>query len=78
LRRPYVPVGTRAAKAIKKNPEKSNRAIAAELGVSYKAVRKAQEKTADNQLSPDKRIAKGGKSYPAKVSRVSDEDLTKI
>jgi hypothetical protein len=39
-------------------------------------VRKAQEKTADNRLSPDKRIGKGGKSYAAKVSRVSDEDPT--
>jgi hypothetical protein len=30
----YVPAGARAAKAIADNPEKSDRAIAAELGVS--------------------------------------------
>jgi hypothetical protein len=38
----YVRVGTRAAEAIAQNPEKPNRGIAAELGVSREAVRKAR------------------------------------
>src|SRR5208282_2145965 len=52
----------RAAEAVKTNPEKSNRAIAAEVGVDEKTVRKVR----CGQSAPaEKRIGQDGKSYPA-------------
>lgn len=56
----YKPAAARAAEAIAANPEKSNRAIAADIGVSEPTVRRARKSTA----SPDavaKRIGKDGK-----------------
>ena len=44
----YVPASQRAAEAIKNNPEKSNRAIAAELGVSDMTVGRARESLGRN------------------------------
>lgn len=41
----YVPAGTRAAQALAKNPEKSDRAIAAEIGVSTPTVGRARKAT---------------------------------
>jgi hypothetical protein len=48
--KPYVPKLRRAADAIRANPEKSDRAIAAEIGVSQPTVSKART---ENQLSVD-------------------------
>ena len=39
---PYVPKTVRAAEAIRANPEKSNRAIADETGLSEPTVRRAR------------------------------------
>jgi hypothetical protein len=51
---PYVPKTMRAAEAIKANPEKSNRAIAAEFGVGKETVREARnELAATGQLEAD-------------------------
>src|SRR4029077_7963628 len=59
---PYVPKTIRAAEAIKADPNKSARAIAAEIGVSRETVRQAR---GDNRhLSPE-RTGRDGKSYPA-------------
>jgi hypothetical protein len=44
---PAIPKTQRAIEAVKANPEKSNRAIAAEIGADEKTVRKAREATAD-------------------------------
>ena len=40
---PYVPRALRAKEAIKANPEKSDRAIAADLGVDHKTVAAARK-----------------------------------
>jgi hypothetical protein len=59
-----VPAGARAAAAVLAHPEKSNRAIAAELGVSNQTVMRAREQGAPSG-APEKRVGKDGKSYPA-------------
>jgi len=48
-----IPAGMRAADAIAKNPEKSDRAIAAEIGVDHKTVAKARKSVGEN--SPPQR-----------------------
>ena len=68
-----MPVGQRAAEAIAKNPEKSNRAVAAELGVSHVSVQRARNNSGGTYVPPDRRVGKDGKSYPAKATH-SDED----
>jgi hypothetical protein len=71
---PYVPAGEVAAKAIKANPEKSNNAIAKEIGVGETTVRrirgspKGEPARRIRGTSKDvtaRRIGKDGKSYPA-------------
>jgi hypothetical protein len=44
----YAPKSARAAEAIKANPEKSDRAIAAEIGVSHTTVQEAREATGNH------------------------------
>jgi hypothetical protein len=68
---PYVPAGVLAAKAVAASPEKSNRAIADEIGVGFETVRRARQ-SGDPNGSPAKRTGKDGKSYPAKKA-VADE-----
>ena len=59
---PYIPATMRAAKAIAKNPNKSNRAIAAELGIAPDTVDRARRKsTARNQAVGKKRVGRDGK-----------------
>lgn len=58
----YVPASQRAAEAIKNNPEKSNRAIAAELGVSDMTVGRARESLGATYVAPD-RLGRDGKIY---------------
>ena len=56
----YVPAGKRAQEAVAASPERSDRAIAAEIGVDHKTVAKARARTGDN--SPvQKRTGKDGK-----------------
>jgi hypothetical protein len=59
---PCVPVSVRAAEAIAKSPEKSNRAIAADLGVGVESVRTTRNKLGDQQGSPANHVGKDGKS----------------
>ena len=56
---PYVPAGTRATKAVEENPEMSDRAIAADIGVSHTTVQKARKSTG-NKL-PVARTGRDGK-----------------
>jgi hypothetical protein len=63
--KPYVPAKVRAADAIKANPEKSNRAIADEIGVSDMTVGRARKEGATD-VAPEEVIGRDGKSYPAK------------
>jgi regulator of replication initiation timing len=64
---PYVPAGVAAANAVAAHPEKSDRAIAAEIGVSDKTVGKARRATAESS-AVDTRVGLDGKArkQPAK------------
>src|SRR5262245_23999563 len=58
----YVPKSVRAAEAVKANPEKSDRAIAAEIGASPTTVGKARkELSTDGQLDDEPRTGLDGK-----------------
>jgi transposase-like protein len=77
---PYIPAGARAAEAIAKNPEKSDRAIAAEIGVSDTTVLRARKAGASHEAT-DRRTGKDGKSYKAskpKKSAVTAEDRSNL
>jgi len=50
---PYMPAGQRAAEAIKVNPHMSDRAIAAEIGVSQPTVSRARKHATDTHVSVD-------------------------
>ena len=56
----------RAVEAIKANPEKSDRAIAADLGVSPMTVGRARETAGVTDVTPVERTGRDGKSYPVK------------
>jgi hypothetical protein len=71
---PYLPAGQRAAEAVAANPEKSDRAIAKDIGVDHKTVAKARKSGGEysppaSSDAPDKREGQDGKSYPAKAER---------
>jgi len=59
---PYVPAGVAAAKAIAAHWEKSDRAIAKEIGIHYSTVREARIKLTGGNPSVDKRIGLDGKA----------------
>jgi hypothetical protein len=65
---PYLPASQRAAEAIAANPERSDRAIAAEIGVGKNTVMRARQ-SAGPDGPPEKRIGQDGKSYPAKATK---------
>lgn len=56
---PYVPVSVRAREAVEKHPEKSDRAIAVELGVSPTSVGRARQLSTAGQL--EHRVGRDGK-----------------
>lgn len=56
----YPPASEFAARAVAANPEKSDRAIAKEIGVSADTVRRARETTARNR-AVDRRLGRDGK-----------------
>jgi hypothetical protein len=62
---PYVPAGDLAAKAVAANPDKSDRTIAAEIGVGKDTVRRARKSVGANAPT-EKRVGKDGKSYKAR------------
>ena len=63
----YVPAGMRAAKAIAANPEKSNRALATETGISEATIRRARPAASCD--APETRVGQDGKNYPATASK---------
>src|SRR5690242_17274979 len=65
----HIRAGQRAEKAVMNNPEKSDRALAAEIGVSQPTVLRARRKLADTNVSVEKRIGLDGKQRKAKLSR---------
>src|SRR5262245_55175690 len=58
---PYASALWLAAEAIKASPQKSDRAIAKEIGVSNVTVSKARKDATVNQLTVDKRVGLDGK-----------------
>lgn len=66
---PYLPKAGRARQAVDANPQKSNRALAAELGVDEKTVRNAR--TADN--SAVERTGLDGKTRRLPIRAEEDE-----
>jgi hypothetical protein len=68
--KPYVPAAVRVAKLASERPELSNRAIAAELGVDEKTVRKARA----DQSAPDEVIGRDGKRYPSRIQAPEESD----
>jgi hypothetical protein len=68
---PVVAKSVRAAQAIKANPGKSDRAIAADIGVSHPTVAKARSELGGNNLPPE-RTGQDGKSYSVR-QRISDD-----
>ena len=68
----YMPKAVRAAEAIKANPEKSDRAIAEELGVSDMTVGRAR-KQVQHDVAPEKRVGLDGKKQAAKKKRPENE-----
>jgi hypothetical protein len=67
----YVPAAQRAAEAIKANPGKSDRAIAADIGVNQSTVSRARQ-SGDAPASPE-RTGRDGKQYSVRQRRVSVE-----
>jgi hypothetical protein len=70
----YISASAFAAKAIERNPEKSNRAIAEEIGVSYETVRR--ERPTDTNVSVEPRTGKDGRrrKMPRKVTRRAEAE----
>jgi len=70
----------RAAKALKSNPEKSNRVIAQEIGVNERTVRNTRGAGAEKS-APERRTGADGKNYPAsqppKLKTVDDDTATR-
>lgn len=60
--KPYIPAKVRAAEAIAANPQKSNRAIAEELGVDKRTVDTARRELGGDD-SPPEREGRDGKIY---------------
>jgi hypothetical protein len=72
---PYLPAGQRAVAAIKANPGKSDRAIAAQIGVSPTTVGKARQLSIVD--SSRKRLGKDGKvrRLPTRQAPARNENL---
>jgi|GEM_PF-6073284 len=74
---PYIAPGQRAAAALKAEPGKSDRAIAAEAGVGSNTVRRAREPAAPHG-APEKRQGRDGKHYPAKTKRAKRKSVARL
>jgi hypothetical protein len=75
--KPYVPKAVRAREAIEANPEKSNRAIAADTGIGLETVREARnELTGSGQLDDGPRTGLDGKTRRRPVRKAKNDELT--
>ena len=68
----YIPAAAFAAKAVAAHPEKSDRTIAREIGVSDKTVAKARKATAEKSAVA-KRIGRDGKARKLPNKRMTPE-----
>jgi len=64
---PYLPAGERAKLAVIANPEKSDRAIADEIGVHRRTVERARSHGAN--APPERVLGRDGKNYGAKQGK---------
>lgn len=74
----YLPKGVRAAKAIAANPGKSDRAIAADIGVAKNTVRAARQELVNaDQLKDGPRIGLDGKTrkLPQRADHINVKDI---
>lgn len=76
---PYIPAAARAALAVAANPQMSDRAIGADIGVSGETVRRARKATATD-VAVEKRVGLDGKARQlpkkpsaSKARRIVDE-----
>jgi hypothetical protein len=76
----YVPKSIKAQEAVAAHPEKSNRAIAAEVGVDEKTVRKAREATADKSAVETRRTGMDGvtRKLPERKAEPEPEDTDDV
>ena len=72
----YMAKSARAAEAIKANPRKSDRAIAADLGIGSNTVRRAREDSGAPDGAGDERIGRDGKSYSIRQRVTEDPDIS--
>jgi hypothetical protein len=75
--KPYVPKKQRAADAVAANPQKSDRAIAADIGVSPMTVNRAREEAGVTDGTPE-REGLDGKVYRLPVREVEPEGPREI
>jgi hypothetical protein len=75
--KPYVPAKLRAAEAIAANPQKSNRAIADDIGVGEPTVRRARQESGASHDAPE-REGKDGKVYRLPVRERNSESESTI
>ncbi|HEY7414851.1 MAG TPA: hypothetical protein VH593_06640 [Ktedonobacteraceae bacterium] len=61
----YIPASEYARRELEKHPEMSDRALAAKIGVGTMTVSRARKKVGVPNGTPEKRVGKDGKSYPA-------------
>jgi hypothetical protein len=71
--KPYVPKKQRAREAIEANPQKSDRAIAADIGVDPMTVNKARRELGVDVSTPE-REGRDGKIYRLPVREEPDDD----
>jgi hypothetical protein len=71
---PYMPASARAAEAVVANPRKSNRAIAADLGVAEGTVRTARKSTAQD-YAVDTRVGLDGKVRKMPQRKTKPEEV---
>jgi hypothetical protein len=70
----YAPKVVRAAEAIKANPQKSDRAIAEELGINQSTVSRVRQR-GDADASPAEHVGRDGKSYSIRQRITEDPDI---
>lgn len=70
---PYVPATARAAKAIAANPGKSDRAIAADIGVSHRTVNRARSTGTYDPV--DTRVGRDGKVRQMPQRKTKTEEI---
>jgi hypothetical protein len=75
---PYIPALERAAVAVAANPQKSDRAIALDTGVSHPTVAKARRETTGNDLPVDARVGLDGKARRLPQARNPTDEPSSI